>query len=44
VEWVGGGVLQSSTDLKSWQALEDASSPFPADPVEAWKYFRVILE
>ena len=44
VEWVGGGVLQSSTDLKSWQALEDASSPFPADPAEAWKYFRVILE
>ena len=44
VEWVGGGVLQSSTDLKSWQAVEGASSPFPADPAEAWKYFRVILE
>ena len=44
VEWVGGGVLQSSSDLKSWQAVEGASSPFPADPAEAWKYFRVILE
>jgi hypothetical protein len=44
VEWVGGGVLQSSTDLKSWQAVEDAASPFPADPADAWKYFRVILE
>ena len=44
VEWVGGGVLQSSTDLKSWQAVEGASSPFPADPAEARKYFRVILE
>ena len=44
VEWVGGGVLQSSTDLKSWQAVEGASSPFPADPADAWKYFRVILE
>jgi len=44
VEWVGGGVLQSSTDLKSWQAVEGAASPFPADPAEAWKYFRVILE
>ena len=44
VEWVGGGVLQSSTDLKSWQAVEGASSPFPAEPVEARKYFRVILE
>ena len=44
VEWVGGGVLQSSTDLKSWQAVEGAVSPFPADPVEASKYFRVILE
>jgi hypothetical protein len=44
VEWVGGGVLQSSTDLKSWQAIEGAASPFPADPAEAWKYFRVILE
>ena len=44
VEWVGGGVLQSSTDLKSWQAVEGAASPFPADPAEAWKYFRMILE
>ena len=44
VEWVGGGVLQSSTDLKSWQDVEGASSPFPADPAEARKYFRVILE
>ena len=44
VEWVGGGVLQSSTDLKSWQAVEDGASPFPADPADAWKYFRVILE
>jgi hypothetical protein len=44
VEWVGGGVLQSSIDLKSWQAVEDAASPFPADPADAWKYFRVILE
>ena len=44
VEWVGGGVLQSSTDLKSWQAVEGASSPFPADPAEARKYFRVMLE
>ena len=44
VEWAGGGVLQSSTDLKSWQAVEGAASPFPTDPAEAWKYFRVILE
>ena len=44
VEWVGGGVLQSSTALKSWQAIEGAVSPFLADPVEASKYFRVILE
>ncbi len=44
VEWVGGGVLQSSTDLKSWQSVEGAASPFPADPAEARKYFRVILE
>ena len=44
VEWSGGGVLQSSADLKSWQAVEGAASPFPADPADAWKYFRVILE
>ena len=44
VEWSGGGVLQSSADLKSWQAVENGASPFPADPAEAWKYFRVILE
>ena len=44
VEWSGGGVLQSSADLKSWQAVENGASPFPADPADAWKYFRVILE
>ena len=44
VEWVGGGVLQSSADLKSWQAVENGASPFAADPAEARKYFRVILE
>ena len=44
VEWVGGGVLQSSTDLRSWQVVDGAVSPFPADPGEASKYFRVILE
>ena len=44
VEWSGGGMLQSSADLKSWQAVENGASPFAADPAEARKYFRVILE
>ena len=44
VEWSGGGVLQSSADLKSWQAVENGASPFAADPAEARQYFRVILE
>jgi hypothetical protein len=44
VEWSGGGVLQSSADLKSWQVVENVASPFAADPAEARKYFRVILE
>ena len=44
VEWSGGGTLQSSDNLKSWQAVENAASPFAADPAEARKYFRVILE
>ena len=44
VEWSGGGVLQSSVDLKSWKAVENIASPFAVDPAEARKYFRVILE
>jgi hypothetical protein len=44
VEWSGGGALQSSDNLKSWQAVENAVSPFVADPAETRKYFRVILE
>ena len=44
VEWSGGGVLQSSADLKSWQVVENGASPFAADPAEVRKYFRVILE
>ncbi len=44
VTWVGGGVLQSSDNLISWQAVENAASPFAVDSAEARKYFRVILE
>jgi hypothetical protein len=44
VEWSGGGVLQSSANLKSWQAVENGASPFAVDSAEARKYFRVILE
>jgi len=44
VEWSGGGVLQSSADLKGWQVVENGASPFAADPVETRNYFRVILE
>ena len=44
VEWSGGGLLQSSSDLKSWQVVENGASPFATDPAEARKYFRVILE
>ena len=44
VEWSGGGVLQSSADLKSWQVVENGASPFAADSAEVRKYFRVILE
>ena len=44
VEWSGGGLLQSSSDLKSWQVVENGASPFATDPAETRKYFRVILE
>ncbi|MBC8243118.1 MAG: hypothetical protein H8E20_01875 [Verrucomicrobia bacterium] len=44
VAWVGGGTLHSSDNLKSWQPVENAASPFTVDPTEARKYYRVILE
>ena len=44
VEWADGGALQSSDNLKTWRSVENVASPFAADPAEARKYFRVILE
>ena len=44
VEWASGSVLQSSTDLKKWESVEPAVSPFTVDSPEAQKYFRVVSE
>ncbi len=42
VEWMGEGwLLQSSPDQRDWTDLPGAESPYPVDPEEAWKYFRL---
>ena len=42
LEWAGGGELQASDNLKNWQPVEDAASPFAVDPIDGQKFFRVL--
>ena len=32
ISWVGEGVLQSSTDLKNWESIENAAKPHDGRP------------
>ncbi len=40
--WVGEGVLQSSTDLKNWESIENAAKPHAVDPADARKFYRMV--
>ena len=42
ISWVGEGVLQSSTDLKNWESIENAAKPHAVDSADARKFFRMI--
>lgn len=43
ITWTGGGVLESSTDLKagSWTPVANATSPYPAPTTGNARFFRV---
>ena len=42
ISWVGEGVLQSSTDLKNWESIENAAKPHTVDPVDARRFYRMV--
>ena len=42
ISWVGEGVLQSSTDLKNWDSIENAAKPHTVDPVDARRFYRMV--
>ena len=42
ISWVGEGVLQSSTDLKNWESIENAAKPHAVDPADARKFYRMV--
>ena len=42
ISWVGEGVLQSSTDLKNWESIENAAKPHTVDPADARSFYRMV--
>ena len=42
ISWVGEGVLQSSTDLKNWESIENAAKPHTVDPADARRFYRMV--
>ena len=42
ISWVGEGVLQSSTDLKNWESIENAAKPHSVDPADARRFYRMV--
>ena len=42
ISWVGEGVLQSSTDLKNWESIENAAKPHTVDPADARIFYRMV--
>jgi hypothetical protein len=41
LSWSAGGVLQESTDLKTWTDVPGATSPFPVIPLRPNVFYRV---
>lgn len=42
ISWVGEGVLQSSTDLKNWESIENAAKPHAVDPADGRRFYRMV--
>ena len=42
ISWVGEGVLQSSTDLKNWESIENAAKPHEVDAADARRFYRMV--
>ena len=42
ISWVGEGVLQSSTDLKNWESIENAAKPQAVDAADARRFYRMV--
>ena len=42
ISWVGEGVLQSSTDLKNWESIENAAKPHAVDAADARRFYRMV--
>ena len=42
VSWVGEGVLQSSTDLKNWEMIENATKPHAVNAADARRFYRMV--
>ena len=42
ISWVGEGVLQSSTDLKNWELIENAAKPHAVDAADARRFYRMV--
>ncbi len=42
ISWVGEGVLQSSTDLKNWEMIENATKPHAVNAADARRFYRMV--
>ena len=42
ISWVGEGVLQSSTDLKNWESIENAAKPHAVDAADFRSFYRMV--
>ena len=42
ISWVGEGVLQSSTDLKKWEMIENAAKPHAVNAADARRFYRMV--
>lgn len=42
ISWMGEGVLQSSTDLKNWESIQNAAKPHAVDAADARRFYRMV--
>jgi len=41
LQWAGGGILQHSTDLRTWTDVPNAASPFHLDAMGPGEFYRI---